>query len=137
MSSPEQEQARILLAKAGADLSAARTLAAVDDIDDAIIGFHVQQAIEKSLKAVLAALGIDYPYTHDLTGLIDRCTREGVDVPDKVSETRGYTSWATDARYEEPALTLDRADSLAAAGAVIEWATGEVEAHEDGGESER
>ncbi|NEQ31824.1 MAG: HEPN domain-containing protein [Leptolyngbya sp. SIO4C5] len=37
---------------------------------DEIFGFHVQQAIEKCLKAWIAALGEVYPYTHDLGVLL-------------------------------------------------------------------
>lgn len=51
MSTPEhREVAGILLEKARADLSAARTLAATANQDDHIIGFHLQQAVEKALK---------------------------------------------------------------------------------------
>ena len=37
---------------------------------DEIFGFHVQQAIEKGLKAWLCACGADYPPTHDLARLL-------------------------------------------------------------------
>lgn len=33
--------------------------------------FHAQQAVEKSLKAVLISRGIDFPRTHNLRMLID------------------------------------------------------------------
>jgi len=66
-----REHARLLLAKAHEDLYVLNRL--VDDTDspDAVIGFHAQQAVEKSLKAVLTSRGIRYPWTHDLGGLID------------------------------------------------------------------
>jgi HEPN domain len=35
------------------------------------VGFHAQQAAEKALKAVLAASGDDFPWTHDLRHLMD------------------------------------------------------------------
>jgi HEPN domain-containing protein len=53
-----------MLSKARADLSAARLLATHVDQDDGIIGFHAQQACEKSLKAMLAVAGADIPLTH-------------------------------------------------------------------------
>ena len=33
--------------------------------------FHAQQAVEKSLKALLTSWGIAFPKTHDLTRLLD------------------------------------------------------------------
>ena len=36
-----------------------------------ILGFHAQQAIEKSLKAVLSAQSIEYPRTHNLAMLLE------------------------------------------------------------------
>src|SRR4051794_14761628 len=58
VSSPEHDLAdtsRILLRKAGEDATAVRELAHNPEIADSIIGFHAQQAVEKWLKALLAA----------------------------------------------------------------------------------
>ena len=56
--------ARELLQLATDDLTAARALADVPAVSDAIVGFHAQQAAEKALKAALAATGQDFPFTH-------------------------------------------------------------------------
>jgi HEPN domain-containing protein len=45
----------------------------MDAVADAILGFHAQPAVEKSLKAVLASRAIEFPYTHDLDGLLELC----------------------------------------------------------------
>jgi HEPN domain-containing protein len=50
-----------LLRKAQSDLTAACALAEDPDQGDDVIGFHVQQTVEKSVKAVLASLDVDYP----------------------------------------------------------------------------
>ena len=42
------------------------------DIPDEPLGFHAQQAIEKCLKAVLAAHEIEFRKTHDLNQLLRR-----------------------------------------------------------------
>lgn len=46
-------------------------------VTDAIVGFHAQHAVEKAIKAVLAANGETFPFTHDLEGLIERCEPRG------------------------------------------------------------
>jgi len=37
-----------------------------DDIPDDVLGFHAQQAVEKILKAVLAANDLGYERTHNI-----------------------------------------------------------------------
>lgn len=70
MSTPEhREVAQLLLQKAREDLSAAQALIATEDQADHVIGFHLQQAVEKALKAVLADRAIEIPRTHDLAYL--------------------------------------------------------------------
>ncbi|MCX5899819.1 MAG: HEPN domain-containing protein [Proteobacteria bacterium] len=44
-------------------------MSAPDAADDEIFGFHAQQAVEKSLKAWIAAAGGEYGRTHDLQQL--------------------------------------------------------------------
>ena len=66
MNRPEAERARALLGRADADLAAVRALEAVETVPDEVVGFHAQQAVEKLLKAVLAAHDIDFPRTHSI-----------------------------------------------------------------------
>src|SRR5213594_4393247 len=40
--------------------------------------FHTQQAVEKSIKAVLLANGIRFPYTHDIAKLITLVNEAGI-----------------------------------------------------------
>jgi HEPN domain-containing protein len=68
MSLPDRP--RELLALAENDYQAALILAHADDPQTDAAGFHLQQAVEKSLKAWLALKGIDYPRTHDLNPLL-------------------------------------------------------------------
>jgi HEPN domain-containing protein len=55
------------LAKADADVSGARTLLATGQSD--LGAFHVQQAVEKALKALLVAAAQDVRRTHDIEQL--------------------------------------------------------------------
>lgn len=62
-----------LLARARDDAAAVRAVIDVTGVTDAIVGFHAQQAVEKSVKAVLASREQSFPLTHDLEGLLERC----------------------------------------------------------------
>lgn len=64
---PQREEARRWLAKAAEDLTAARLLAREDVLAPA--AFHIQQALEKLLKALLVAAAQDVRKTHDLESL--------------------------------------------------------------------
>ena len=64
------DRPRDLLALAENDYQAAMILAHAEDPQTDAAGFHLQQAVEKSLKAWLALKGIDYPRTHDLNPLL-------------------------------------------------------------------
>lgn len=54
----EANVARLLAAAARRDEQAFRALTAVPEMNDAVIGFHAHQCVEKALKAVLAHAGI-------------------------------------------------------------------------------
>lgn len=60
---------RVLLRKARDDERLATLAAGNAEIADEQIGFLAQQAVEKSLKAVLSSGGIRYRRTHDLSEL--------------------------------------------------------------------
>lgn len=54
-----RDLAEQLLRRAADDEAAARAMLPLEPVTDAIVGFHAQQAVEKSLKAVLAARNVD------------------------------------------------------------------------------
>jgi HEPN domain-containing protein len=68
---------RDLLALAEKDYKAALILARASDPQMDAAGFHLQQAVEKSLKAWLALKRIDYPKTHDLNPLLGALEDQG------------------------------------------------------------
>ncbi len=105
-----QEHAALLLRKAAQDERIADLALAAPDIDDESIGFHLQQAAEKLLKAVLAAHGAVYARTHDLGELV-RVLPTQVGFPAPVSELIELTSFAVLFRYSElppGQVSLDR-----------------------------
>lgn len=64
------DHARTLHLMAAKDIKALRGMTDGETFDDEIFGFHAQQAVEKSLKAWIAAIGGTFPLTHDLRLLL-------------------------------------------------------------------
>ncbi len=104
------KQARVLLEAAERDYSALRGMEDATIFADEIFGFHVQQALEKLLKALLALLGRTYPATHDLARLTNMMKEEDVEAA-RLDEMVEYTSYAVQFRYgasDISAMPLDR-----------------------------
>lgn len=61
--------------------------------------FHAQQAVEKSIKAVLLYNGIKFPYTHDIARLITILVDAGIPWPKALDEASRLTGYAVETRY--------------------------------------
>jgi HEPN domain-containing protein len=96
----EHEEAQRLLIMAKKDLKALRGMGQSTDFDDEIFGFHVQQAIEKALKAWLASMDHPYPYKHNLLMLFGLIEERGGEVKQFLDLVR-YNSFAIQFRYEQ------------------------------------
>jgi HEPN domain-containing protein len=126
--SPEREQAELLLRKAAEDQTVLVALARNLEIADAALGFHAQQAVEKALKAVLAAHGDDFPWTHDLQLLLRRLEAVSVDLPTEVRAARALAPWAVEYRYGETVdADLDRPATVSLVAQVLDWATAQAQ----------
>jgi HEPN domain-containing protein len=91
---------RKLLLKALQDMEVVERLAVVPGIAREIIGFHAQQVVEKSLKAVLAFHHIEFPYTHQIATLIECLTEHSFDFPDRFYDVRFLSPFAVEYRYD-------------------------------------
>lgn len=75
-----------------------------------IIAFHAQQCAEKYLKAFLVYHKIDFPYTHNLTTLIDLCC--DIDKSfEQLRDTEILTGYATANRYPSKYRKLKKNDA--------------------------
>jgi HEPN domain-containing protein len=127
MSSPI-DLPQLMLGLARDDEFAARSLLAVDGVADAILGFHAQQAVEKSLKAALASRAIDFPYTHDLDGLLELCETNGLKAPSELEGVDRLAPYGVRMRYGTThAAPLDRAQALLWATTAVQWAQSMIE----------
>ncbi len=124
----QQELARLLLQKARQDLALVINVAEAEDIANEIIGFHVQQAVEKAIKAVLTRLGIQSGYTHDLSLLYQQVEEAGVIPPLPLEAVEELTVFAVQFRYmlfAEP--SFDRKSGLGVAETFVAWADATIE----------
>jgi HEPN domain-containing protein len=98
--------------------------ALADDPDqgDDVVGFHVQQTVEKSVKAVLAAIDVEYPRTHDIDYLVRQLAKYDISVPDALLEARWVSLWGVFTRYDDLETVLDRPAAIDVATVAIEWA---------------
>jgi HEPN domain-containing protein len=127
-----RDLAKQLLQRAADDEAAAKATLPIQAVTDAIVGMLAQQGVEKSIKAVLAARGVDFPFTHDLGGLVRICNNAGVSLPDDLRDVDQLTPYAGALRYdaEDPKL-VDRETALHWATTAVTWARARLEATEE------
>lgn len=118
------ELAALLARKAQEDAVAFRQLASNPEIADGIVGFHAQQAIEKWLKAVMAARGIGQARIHDIGRLLQLLDKDGAELPAVADRLDEFTIYAVPLRYDEllDAEPLDRDATVHLVEAVGHWA---------------
>ncbi len=124
-----RDQATLLSEKARSDEIALTKL--VDDVEvpDDLIGFHAQQAVEKLLKAVLAARDVPFPRTHDLALLLLLAADNAIHIPPEPDRLRSLTPWAAQFRYDQepPNATLDRPGTADLVIGVRRWADAQLD----------
>jgi HEPN domain-containing protein len=118
----------VLIERAAEDQYAVEHLADDPAAAETIVGFHAQQAVEKSIKAVLASRAVPYGRTHDLAGLVDRLRKGGIPDPPDVERLPGLTFYAVESRYAElppeprTPRALDRQWAKECVAGVLAWA---------------
>lgn len=100
------DRARAMLRMAHKDFNALIGMQDNPLFADEIFGFHIQQAVEKALKAWLCTHGDTYPMTHELARLLALLELRGIEV-NAYWPLVQYTIFAVQARYEEGITELD------------------------------
>ncbi len=63
--------------------------------------YHMQQAIEKDLKAILMISGINPEFTHIIAKLVCECENAGIELPVSVVDVADtLTQWESTTRYD-------------------------------------
>ena len=89
------------------------------------LSFDAQQAVEKSIKAVLIHLGIEFPYVHDITDLLTILEGKGHSISAEIKEAGRLTRFAVETRYpglSEPVTQEEYEKAVAIADIVVRWA---------------
>ena len=96
-----------------------------------IAAYHLQQAVEKSIKGVIVFIGKRKNLrTHDISVLVKMLLEEGVDVPVEVLDAQDLTEYASTTRYPDdyvPVSEEEYEEAYEVAVRVYEWAKGIVE----------
>lgn len=80
------------------DLRLARHAIDMEEPPCRLISYHAQQCAEKYFKSYLVLHGIDFPYTHNISRLLELCVESGADV-DNLRDAEELTPYAITARY--------------------------------------
>ena len=87
------------IAIAADDQRAARTLISLDPPLLGIAAYHIQQAAEKLLKAVLVRANRDFRKTHDLEGLVRIAVETTGSLASFATPMGDWTAWSVMFRY--------------------------------------
>jgi HEPN domain-containing protein len=86
--------------------------------------FDAQQAVEKSLKAILIKLNQSFPKTHSIGILLKLIEEAGVEIPKNINQAKLLTAYAVDSRYPgdyEPVSKEEYEEALKIAEDVFKW----------------
>jgi HEPN domain-containing protein len=86
--------------------------------------FDAQQAVEKSLKALLLFHKIPFRFVHDIAELLTVLEQNGIDLPEKIRGGAELSDYAVEARYPNPMEAVtedDYKEAVKIAEDVVSW----------------
>jgi HEPN domain-containing protein len=105
---PEDELIKAWLTKARHDLDTAKLVSvSLPDYDDTI-AFHCQQAIEKTLKAYLIFLEIEFKQVHDLGYLLNLIVTQDESLESYYAKVDEISRYAVQIRYPDEIIRLSK-----------------------------
>lgn len=112
------------LRRARSNLARARADRGLPDVLYEDLCFDAQQAVEKSLKALLVHRRIAFPKTHAIADLLTLAQRGEIEIPEEILQASELTEYAVEARYPglfEDVTQEDYAQALEVAERVLAW----------------
>ena len=99
------------LEKAEEDFGVAELLLAERAPYLSAVGFHLQQAAEKYLKALLVHHQVEFPKTHDLGKLLDLLAVVEAPLTKSLEDVTNLDPYSVEARYPGDLPAVDRAEA--------------------------
>jgi HEPN domain-containing protein len=113
------------LRRARSNLARSRADHELPDVLYEDLCFDAQQAVEKSLKALLVQRKVAFPKTHAIADLLTLVHESGIEVPEEIRQAAALTEYAVEARYpglSEDVTQDDYAQAVELAERVLNWA---------------
>lgn len=96
---PFIEQYKVFILKANQDLSLVHEVMGNNNVAPEIMLFHIQQSVEKLIKALFSYHSVRFPKTHDLDELVELALEHGIGLPPFMERLTELTPYAVEARY--------------------------------------
>jgi HEPN domain-containing protein len=102
MQDKRPKQYQLLMHKAIIDVAVVEHLLELkaNDIDRDVLLFHLEQAAEKFLKAILSYNNIHFEKTHDIVELLELCSTNNIPLPKYADEFENLYPYAVQGRYD-------------------------------------
>lgn len=110
--------------RAKSNLERAKTGRISKDVLYEDLCFDAQQCAEKSLKALLVSLDVEFPWKHDVDVLLNLISKSGIEIPDDLKPAVILTRYAVHTRYPglaKPVSEKDYQEALELAKRVFNW----------------
>jgi len=96
---PFLEQYKIFILKAKQDISLVHEVIGNNNVAPEIMLFHIQQCVEKLLKALFTYNSVRFPKTHDLDELIELALEHEIALPPFMDRLSELSPYAVEGRY--------------------------------------
>jgi len=107
----QRETVESLRSSAEDDLWTAKLVRDSDDEKTRIICFHLQQYVEKTIKAKLLENGVQYPKKHDLVSLLELFDDKAL-LDKHLEDAANLSDYATAFRYERRIPSVEEMESV-------------------------
>ena len=97
--------------------------------------FDAQQAVEKSLKALLLFQKIPFRFVHDIAELLTVLEQNGLSLPEQIRAAAELSDYAVEARYPgpmEPVTEDEYKEAVKIAEMVVSWVEGFIMPYTEG-----
>jgi HEPN domain-containing protein len=124
-----KEDATKWLKRAKSNLERAKIGRVNDEILYEDLCYDCQQAVEKSLKALLIGIDKEFPFTHSISRLLELLNEEQIEISEDIKQSIVLTDYAVKTRYPgeiEPVTKEEYDEAVKLATLVYEWVTQKI-----------